>query len=80
MAKLPKWRVGICSVKHWLVEVEASTPESAKMVARNEIKVDPEYFLVSSNIHTSSLLINDKASRGFAPYVHDSYPTDEKNK
>lgn len=72
--KLPKWKVGICSLEFFMVDVQAATEEEAVILASEKILQSPGDYLTSSDESITSVFINDSESRGFAPYIPEYYP------
>ena len=71
MAKECKWRVGVSTSEFFVVEVEALTEELAIEKAFFEVDYFPDDHVTGISKAVTSVLINDRESRGFAPYVQE---------
>jgi hypothetical protein len=76
MKKLPQWKVGICAINHYMLEVEAIDSMEAEEIAMIELKKSVynkthELNLTGCSRHISGVFLNDKETRGYVPYVPD---------
>lgn len=78
MSKLVKFRVGVCESQYYVVDVEAETEERAIEKAFFEVEHFADEHVSGISKSVTSVLINDKESRGFAPYVREYLSNDSE--
>ncbi len=66
-----KWRVGVAVCEYYMVEVECWSESDAIALSYQKIEENPDHYLMSCSRNTTSIYINDKESKGFAPFVSD---------
>lgn len=71
MAKDVKFRVGISKSEYFVVDVNAENEEGAIEKSFFEVGMFPDDYITGISRSVTSVLINDKESKGFAPYVEE---------
>ncbi len=74
MRKKPSWRIGIARTEFYMIDVEAFSEAEAIELAYLETMMEPDDHITGITKAVTSVFINDKACKGFAPYVHEYFP------
>lgn len=76
--KKPKWKIGICVQKHYIIDVQSANEQDAIDSAIDSLSINSEYYETSKQMLVTSVFINDKDSSQFFKFVPELYPVSEE--